>query len=180
MTSEKIRTRIRPATPADAGTIVELVTALAVYENEPLSSVKITPADVLRDGFGAVPRFEALIAELDGAPVGFALYFHNYSTWEGRAGLFVEDLFVLESARGHGLGRQLITALAAIADARGCRRLDLNVLDWNPTRDFYHRLGITHMAAWLPYRLAQPGLAKLGAEADAAWFPDRPASHRPA
>jgi GNAT superfamily N-acetyltransferase len=162
---------IRPATPADAETIVTLVQALATYEKEPLSSVKITPADVLRDGFGTPRRFEALIAELDGKPVGFALYFHNYSTWEGRAGLFVEDLFVLETARGHGLGRQLITALAAIAEARGCKRLDLNVLDWNPTRDFYHRLGIGHMTEWLPYRMTQPALARLAGAADPAWFP---------
>jgi GNAT superfamily N-acetyltransferase len=165
------RTLIRPAMPADAETVVALVQALAIYEKEPLSSVKITPADVLRDGFSEPRRFEALIAELDGKPVGFALYFHNYSTWEGRAGLFVEDLFVLEEARGHGLGRQLITALAAIAEARGCRRLDLNVLDWNPTRDFYHRLGIGHMQEWLPYRMTQPALARLAAAAEPDWFP---------
>lgn len=168
------RTLIRPATIADAETILSLVQALAIYEKEPLSTVKATAEDFRRDGFGAEKRFEALIAELDGAPVGFALYFHNYSTWEGRAGLFVEDLFVLESARGHGLGRQLITALAAIADARGCRRLDLNVLDWNPTRDFYHRLGIHHKTEWLPYRMTQPELARLGEQADRAWFPNRP------
>ncbi|WP_341703653.1 GNAT family N-acetyltransferase [Ferrovibrio sp.] len=165
------RTLIRPAQPADAATIIALVTALAEYENEPLSSVKITPADVLRDGFGPERRFEALIAELDGKPVGFALFFHNYSTWEGRAGIYVEDLFVLKEARGHGLGRQLITAIAAMADARGCKRIDLNVLDWNPTRDFYHRLGIAHMKEWLPYRMTQPAIAALAAQADAAWFP---------
>lgn len=168
------KTLIRPATPDDAATIVSLVQALAIYEKEPLSSVKITPADVLRDGFGPQRRFEALIALLDNEPVGFALYFHNYSTWEGRAGIYVEDLFVLESARGHGLGRQLITALAKIADARGCKRLDLNVLDWNPTRDFYHRLGIHHKTEWLPYRMTQPDLARLGSEADPAWFPTTP------
>lgn len=168
------KTLIRPATIADAETILSLVQALAIYEKEPLSSVKATADDFRRDGFGAEKRFEALIAELDGKPVGFALYFHNYSTWEGRAGLFVEDLFVLETARGHGLGRQLITALAAIADARGCKRLDLNVLDWNPTREFYHRLGINHKTEWLPYRMTQPALAQLGKEADSAWFPHRP------
>lgn len=167
-------TLIRPARPEDAATIVALVRALAIYEKEPLTSVKITPADVRRDGFGAERRFEALIAELDGEPVGFALFFHNYSTWEGRAGLFVEDLFVLERARGFGLGRQLITALAAIADARGCKRLDLNVLDWNPTRDFYHRLGIHHKETWLPYRMAQPALGMLAKQADARWFPSCP------
>lgn len=168
------KTLIRPAAPEDAATIVRLVQALATYENEPLSSVKITPADVLRDGFGPDRRFEALIAELEHEPVGFALFFHNYSTWEGRAGIYVEDLFVLESARGHGLGRQLITALAAIADTRGCKRLDLNVLDWNPTRDFYHRLGIAHLKEWLPYRMTQPAIAALAAETDPAWFPGRP------
>jgi len=168
------KTLIRPATVDDADTIVALVQALAIYEKEPLSSVKLTADDIRRDGFGAEKRFEALIAALDGEPVGFALYFHNYSTWEGRAGLFVEDLFVLERARGHGLGRQLITALAAIADARGCRRLDLNVLDWNPTREFYHRLGILHKTEWLPYRMTQPALAQLGQMADPAWFPARP------
>lgn len=168
------QTLIRHATADDADTIVALVQALAIYENEPLSSVKLTAADIRRDGFGAEKRFEALIAELDNEAVGFALYFHNYSTWEGRAGLFVEDLFVLERARGHGLGRQLITALAAIADARGCRRLDLNVLDWNPTREFYHRLGIHHKTEWLPYRMTQPALARLGDTADPAWFPERP------
>lgn len=168
------RTLIRPATIADAETILSLVQALAIYEKEPISTVKATAEDFRRDGFGPEKRFEALIAELDDAPVGFALYFHNYSTWEGRAGLFVEDLFVLESARGHGLGRQLITALAAIADARGCKRLDLNVLDWNPTREFYHRLGIHHKTEWLPYRMIQPDLARLGAQADPAWFPRKP------
>jgi GNAT superfamily N-acetyltransferase len=168
------KTLIRPATIDDADTIVALVQALAIYEKEPLTSVKATADDIRRDGFGPQKYFEALIAELDGEPVGFALYFHNYSTWEGRAGLFVEDLFVLERARGHGLGRQLITALAAIADARGCKRLDLNVLDWNPTREFYHRLGINHKTEWLPYRMTQPALSRLGEAADPAWFPVRP------
>jgi GNAT superfamily N-acetyltransferase len=169
------KTLIRHAIVDDADTIVALVQALAIYEKEPLSSVKLTAEDIRRDGFGAERRFEALIAELDAEAVGFALFFHNYSTWEGRAGLFVEDLFVLERARGHGLGRQLITALAAIADARGCRRLDLNVLDWNPTREFYHRLGIHHKTEWLPYRMTQPAIARLGDAADPAWFPERPA-----
>jgi GNAT superfamily N-acetyltransferase len=168
------KTLIRPATAEDADTIVSLVQALAIYEKEPLSSVKLTAEDIRRDGFGPVKHFEALIAELDGEPVGFALYFHNYSTWEGRTGLYVEDLFVLERARGHGLGRQLITALAAIADARGCKRLELSVLDWNPTREFYHRLGIHHKTEWLPYRMTQPAIARLGEAADPAWFPRLP------
>jgi len=170
---------VRPALASDAATIVALVRGLAEYENEPMSSVKITEADVLRDGFGPERRFEALIAELDGRPVGFALYLYNYSTWEGRAGLFIEDLFVLPDARGHGLGRKLITAVAAIAAKRGCPRVDLNVLDWNPTRDFYHRLDITHMKderqSWLPYRMRRPAIQALAADvlapgADAGWL----------
>lgn len=168
-------TLIRPAKPADAASIVALVRALAEYEKEPMSSVKLSEADILRDGFGPpeTRRFEALLAELDGRPVGFALFFYNYSTWEGRAGIFIEDLFVLEAARGHGLGRQLITAVAAIAQARGCPRVDLNVLDWNPTRDFYHRLGIRHMSderqTWLPYRMTRAAIAELAAGLDPAW-----------
>lgn len=169
---------VRWAILTDADTIVDLVRALALYEKEPLSSVKLTADDVRRDGFGPQPRFEVLLAEDDGKALGFALFFPNYSTWEGRAGLFIEDLFVREEARGRGLGRQLVTAVAAIARARGCPRIDLNVLDWNPTRDFYHRIGAHHMKderqSWLPYRMRASAIAALADEADAAWFPDLP------
>jgi len=165
---------VRTATAKDAATIVRLVQALAAYEKEPPSSVKITEADVLRDGFSEPRRFEALIAELKGEAVGFALFFHNYSTWEGRAGIYIEDLFVLQTARGHGIGRQLITAIAAIAKQRDCPRVDLNVLDWNPTRDFYHRLDIKHMKderqSWLPYRMTRPAIAALAADASEDWL----------
>lgn len=154
-------TLIRPARPEDAGEIVRLVKALAAYENEPPETVKITEADVLRDGFSEPRRFEALLAELDGRPVGFALYFHNYSTWEGRAGIYIEDLFVEERARGLGLGRALVTEIARIAKQRGCPRVDLWVLHWNPTRDFYHRIGIRHMDEWLPYRMVEPAIGRL-------------------
>lgn len=152
---------VRSATPADAAAIVQLIRELAAYENEPASSVRITEADVRRDGFGPHPRFEALLAGKDGRADGLALFFHNYSTWEGRAGIYLEDLFVRESARGQGLGRALMQRLAEIAIERGCRRLDFWVLHWNPTRDFYHRLGIRHMDQWLPYRLDQPGIVRL-------------------
>ncbi|MBM3547435.1 MAG: GNAT family N-acetyltransferase [Alphaproteobacteria bacterium] len=152
---------VRMATPADAGAIVQLIQELAAYEKEPPSSVKITEADVLRDGFGERPRFEALIAGRDGRADGLALFFHNYSTWEGRSGIYLEDLFVRESARGQGLGMALMQRLAGIAEERGCRRLDFWVLHWNPTRDFYHRLGIKHMDQWLPYRLDSAGIARL-------------------
>jgi len=156
---------VRWARPDDAAHIIRLIKGLAAYENEPEASVKITEADILRDGFGEPKRFECLIADLDGAPVGFALFFSNYSTWEGRAGLYLEDLFVDESARGSGLGRALMAAVAQLAAARNCGRIDLGVLDWNPTRDFYHAIDCHHMHEWLPYRLDSPAIAALAAGA---------------
>ncbi|MFQ5971396.1 MAG: GNAT family N-acetyltransferase [Alphaproteobacteria bacterium] len=152
---------VREATTEDAATIVRLVHALARFENAPPDTVKITVADVLRDGFGEPRRFETLLAELDGVAVGFALYFHNYSTWEGRAGLFVEDLFVEEHARRLGAGRKLLAAIARAARDRGCPRIDLCVLDWNPARDFCHRIGISHLEEWLPYRMTEPAISAL-------------------
>ncbi len=157
---------VRFATPDDAADIVRLVRALAAYENQPAETVKLTEADVLAHGFGARPCFEALLAELDGQPVGFALFFQNYSSWEGRPGIYLEDLFVEPHARGLGLGRNLVARNAALAERRGCRRVDLAVLDWNPTREFYHRIGIEHLSEWLPYRMTQAAIAALAAEAD--------------
>jgi len=158
------KTTIRPATPADVETILGFIKGLAAFEREP-DAVQATLDDLLRDGFGKQPKFEVLIAELDDEPVGFALFFPTYSTWEGRPGIYLEDLFVAEHARGQGLGRKLMAALAAIAVARGCRRLELSVLHWNPTREFYHHLGMAHMQEWLPYRLAGEALQALAAEA---------------
>ena len=158
------KTAVRPATPADVETILGFIKGLAAFEREP-DAVQATLDDLLRDGFGKQPKFEVLIAELDGEPVGFALFFPTYSTWEGRPGIYLEDLFVAEHARGQGLGRKLMAALAAIAVARGCRRLELSVLHWNPTREFYHHLGMAHMQEWLPYRLAGEALQALAAEA---------------
>jgi GNAT superfamily N-acetyltransferase len=159
---------IRPATPADVETILGFIKALAAFEREP-DAVKTTTDDLLRDGFGAHPKFETLIAELDRQPVGFALFFSNYSTWEGSTGIYLEDLFVAEHARGLGVGRKLMATLAALAEARDCARLDLAVLDWNPAREFYHRVGMQHMQEWLPYRLSGPALRALAAEAQ-DWF----------
>lgn len=152
---------IRAATSADAGTIVHMVRQLALYENERIERVKLTEADVIRDGFGEHPRFEVIIAELEGTPVGFALFFYNYSTWEGRSGLYLEDLFVEEHARGRGLGLALMRELARIALVHGCVRIDLSVLDWNPTREFYHRLGFQRLEQWLIYRLTEPAMSEL-------------------
>jgi GNAT superfamily N-acetyltransferase len=155
---------IRPATPADAGTIVDLIRELAIYEKEPLTSVKASEADILRDGFGPTPRFECLLVEVAGRPAGFALYFHNYSTWEGRAGIYVEDAFVSEWARGRNIGRLLLAAISALAEARGCTRVDLSVLHWNPARAFYERLGFVETEEWRRYRLQGEALRQLAAE----------------
>ena len=161
--------RLRLARARDVPTILRLIRELAEFE-ELLSEVQASEADLWRDGFGPTPRFECLLAERGGQAVGFALFFHNYSTFAGRPGLYVEDLYVAETARGAGIGRALLARLAAIALERGCCRLDLAVLDWNPARGFYGRLGFAQVEEWLPYRLSGPGLRAL-AGADA---PDTP------
>jgi GNAT superfamily N-acetyltransferase len=155
---------IRPATAADVDTILHFIKSLAAFEREP-NAVKTTPEDLLRDGFSEQPKFETLIAEMDGTPVGFALFFPTYSTWEGTAGIHLEDIFVEESVRGQGVGERLMQALAAIAIERGCARLELQVLDWNPAREFYHRLGMEHMQEWLSYRVSGEALRKLAEKA---------------
>lgn len=155
---------IRPAVEADAATILGFVRELAEFEREP-HAVKATVDDVRRDGWGPNAVFEALMAELDGVPVGFALTFRNYSTWEGCAGLFVEDLYVQPHARTFGVGRKLLAAVARRAVERGCKRVDLNVLDWNPARGFYDRVGFKRLEEWLPYRLTGAALAALADDA---------------
>ena len=154
---------IRKAEPADAATIVRLIRALAAYEHL-VDLVRITEAEVLRDGFGARPCFECLLAEVDGEALGLAIHRPSYSTFEGRPGLYVEDLFVAESARQLGIGRLLMARLAAIARERGCTRMSLAVLHWNPARRFYHRLGFAPVEEWLPYQLSGDALARLATE----------------
>ncbi len=154
---------IRLAEREDAAAILGLVRELAVYVDM-LDAVRATEADFLRDGFGDTPRFECLLAEQAGAAVGFALFFHSYSTFEGRSCLYVEDLYVTERVRGLGLGRVLMTRLAKLAIERGCARLELAVLHWNPARAFYRRLGFDHKADWLSYSLDGARLRSLAAE----------------
>ncbi len=154
---------VRPAVESDCSTILAFVHDLAAFENES-HSVKASEEDFRRNGWGDAPVFEALIAELDGAPVGFALTFRTFSTWEGQPGLFVEDLYVSPGARKHGVGRALLSAVARRAVERGYRRVDLNVLDWNPARGFYDRIGFRQLKEWLPYRLTGAGLAALASE----------------
>lgn len=157
-------TVIRFAAREDAAEILRLIRELATYE-ELLDQVRVSEADILRDGFGEQPRFECLIAEHDGEAVGLAVFFHTYSTFAGRPGLYLEDLIVSEAARGLGLGRRLVARLAGIALERGCPRIDFAVLPENPARDFYARIGATQKEDWLGYRLSGPALQRLAGEA---------------
>jgi len=145
-------TTVRPATPADAELILQFIRELAVFEKAP-DAVKASAEDLRRDGFGPQPRFESFIAEVDDRPAGFALFFHNYSTWEGSIGIHLEDLFVSPWARGKGVGRALVAAVASRALERQCPRLDLSVLQWNPARQVYRNLGFHCMSDWVSYRL---------------------------
>jgi GNAT superfamily N-acetyltransferase len=154
---------IRPATPADIPQILAFIRELADYEREPASAIA-THEDLLRDGFTDPIRFHCLIAEHEDAPAGFALYFHNYSTWRGHAGIYLEDLFVRPPFRGKGIGKALLSTVAAIAEAEGCPRLEWAVLDWNtPAIDFYHSLGALPMSEWTTMRVSGPALAQLAA-----------------
>jgi GNAT superfamily N-acetyltransferase len=155
---------IRAATPDDVPLILDLIRALAAYERAP-DAVKTTEADLLRDGFGEHPRFECLIAELAGGePAGFALYFYNYSTWRGRAGIHLEDLFVLPRHRGQGLGKALLARVAARAAEQGCVRLQWDVLDWNQTAiDFYQGLGAHFLSEWRIMRVNDEAIHSLAA-----------------
>lgn len=152
---------IRPAGPHDAALLVQLVRELAEYEKL-AHEAQATAADFLRDGFGERPRFEAAIAEWDGAPAGFALWFYNYSTFAGRHGLYLEDLFVRPAYRGKGIGKALLVHLARLAAAQGCARYQWQVLDWNtPSIRFYEALGARKHPEWITMRVSGPALTKL-------------------
>jgi GNAT superfamily N-acetyltransferase len=154
---------IRPAGPDDADAIHELIVALAVFEREP-DAVQATPASLRAQLAAERPPFECLLAEEDGRAVGFALFFPTYSTWEGRPGLYLEDLFVREEARGVGVGKALLAACARLAVERGYGRLELAALDWNtPAIGFYASLGGRAMDDWTVFRFDGEALARLGA-----------------
>ena len=152
---------VRSATPDDVPTILRFVRELATYEREP-DAVVATEA-MLRDAlFGARPAAEALIAEADGAATGFALFFHNFSTWEGRRGIYLEDLYVTPAARGTGAGKALLRRLAQLAVERDCARLEWAVLDWNaPAIGFYDAIGAASMDEWSVRRVTGDALAAL-------------------
>ena len=151
---------LRFATADDVGLLLQLIRELAAYERAP-EAVVATEDDLRRHGFGPDRWFEALLAFVDGEPAGFGLFFPDFSTWRGRPGLFLEDLYVREWARGRGVGRRLIARLAAIAIERDWPALRLNVLDWNPAREFYQRLGIDARNAWVPYGATGAALRRL-------------------
>jgi len=159
-------TTIRPATRADVSTILSFIRALAAYEREPGAAIA-TEEDLLRDGFGDHPYYSCLIAEEDGAPAGFALYFFDYSTWLGRPGLYLEDLFVHPEFRGRGIGKALLQRVAAIALEKGCPRMKWEVLDWNtPAIDFYAAMGAEFLDTWRNVRLSGEALRRLAEGAD--------------
>ena len=154
-------TQLRHAEPKDAGTIYAFIVELARYEREP-DAVKTT-SDILEQQLASKnPPFECIIAEVDNTPCGFALYFGNYSTWRGCAGIYLEDLFVKPEFRGRGIGRSLLQRLASLTVARGGERLEWSVLNWNqPAIDFYTTLGAIPMDEWTTWRLTDSALAGL-------------------
>ena len=160
------KVRIRFATADDAALIVKLVRELTEYQQEPLDNVKLTEADIIRDSFGTAPRFETILAEVDGKIAGFTVFFPNYSTWAGRPGIYLLDVYVREWARGYGVGRRMMAEMARLARERGSTKLDLSVLSWNPARGFYERLGFEAQSKWHDYRLSGAGLEKLADEAE--------------
>jgi len=164
---------IRPAIPADIPVILRFIRELATYEREP-DAVVATEADLLRDGFGLAPdgatplahaptpRFWSLIAEFNGTPAGFALYFTSYSTWRGHHGIRLEDLYVTPALRGKGIGKALLVRLAQIAVEQGCPRLEWDVLEWNaPAIAVYERIGAHILTEWRIMRLSDDALTTL-------------------
>jgi GNAT superfamily N-acetyltransferase len=156
---------IRSSTVEDIPLILEFIRAIAEYEK--LShEVTATEADVRESLFGSRPAAECVLAYWDGKPAGFAVYFHNFSTFLGKAGLYLEDLFVRPPFRGKGIGRALLLHLAGIARERKCGRFEWAVLDWNtPAVEFYKKLGAKPMDEWTIFRLAGKALEKLNREA---------------
>ncbi len=152
---------IHPARVEDVPIILDLIRDLATYERAP-NEVTATEEQLVDVLFGEKPVAEVLLAFEGKSPVGFAVFFHNFSTWLGRPGLYLEDLFVKPDKRGKGYGRALLVDLAKVARDRGCGRMEWAVLDWNePAIKFYRSLGAKPMEEWTVFRLTHDGIAKL-------------------
>ena len=157
---------LRPATEADLDTIIALIHGLADYEHEP-DAVTLDREELRANLFGPRPYAEVILADTDGGDnAGFALFFHNFSTWRGKPGIWLEDLFVRPEYRGHGFGKALLVELARVAVERGCGRFEWSVLDWNqPSIAFYKALGAVPMDEWTTYRVTGEVLVRLAGDA---------------
>ena len=156
---------IRPAVKSDTATILHFIRELAIYEKAE-HEAKATEEHIHRTLFNEQPKAHAIICELDGEAIGFAVYFFSYSTWQGQYGIYLEDLYVSSAHRGVGAGKQLLTALAKIAVDNDCGRFEWSVLDWNqPAIDFYESLGAKPQSEWIKYRLDGQALLDLAAKA---------------
>ncbi len=151
---------IRPVKPADVPAVVAMVHELAEFERAP-DQCRLTEAQLHAALFNPAPALFGHVACQDGEPVGFTLWFLNFSTWRGVHGIYLEDLYVRPSARGTGAGRALLAALAQVCAERGYERMDWWVLHWNPAREFYHAVDAVAMDEWVPYRLTGPALRAL-------------------
>ena len=166
MRTTSVKPRIVSGTKKDVPLIRALILELAQYERALPGEAPVTEKDLEKTLFGKVPAAEVLIAYLGKEPAGFALFFHNYSTWLGKRGIYLEDLFVRPPARKHGVGFTLLRAVARLAVERDCGRLDWSVLTWNELAiSFYKRIGAKHMDDWTTFRLTGDALAHVaGAE----------------
>src|SRR5438046_6367735 len=162
---------IRDATVADIPIILQLIRDLATYERAP-NEVRATETQLIDVLFGEKPVAEALLAFEDETPIGFAVFFHNFSTWLGKPGLYLEDLFVKPEKRGKGYGHALLVDLAKIARDRGCGRMEWSVLNWNePAIQFYRKLGAKPMEEWTVFRLTRDGIGELAKSESIAHTP---------
>jgi GNAT superfamily N-acetyltransferase len=165
MKNTTLETRIVPAEKKDVPLIHQFIMELAEYERARPGDAPVTEQDLTDTLFGERPAAEVLIAYLGDEPAGFALFFHNYSTWLGKRGIYLEDLFVRPAARKHGIGFALLRSLARIALERGCGRVDWAVLNWNELAiDFYRRIGAKAMDEWTTFRLTGAALEGVGRE----------------
>lgn len=157
------RLEVRAACPSDVATILRFIHGLAEYERAP-DAVEATEESVRQTIFGDGATVHAVIAELEGKPIGFAVYFFNYSTWQGRNGLYLEDLYVMPEHRGMGAGKALLKRLARIALEKGCGRFEWSVLDWNePSIRVYESIGAKPQTEWVRYRLEGESLRSFAA-----------------